>query len=82
MYVYVEPNEQDDKYIAISKEIQSNYDRNAIVADFSPIMIKPDNHDARVVFASNKTLKFSHVLFYDDATNTNASDNERKKVNI
>lgn len=34
------------------------------------------------VFASNKTLKFSHVLFYDDATNTNASDNERKKVNI
>lgn len=82
LYVYVEPNEQDDKYIAISKEIQSNYDRNAIVADFSPIMIKPDNHDARVVFASNKTLKFSHVLFYDDVTNTNASDNERKKVNI
>ena len=82
LYVYVEPNEQDDTYIAISKEIKLNYDRKAIVADFSPIMIKPDNYDSRVIFASNKTLKFSHVLFYDDVTNTTVSDKERKKVDI
>ncbi|MGL6016334.1 MAG: hypothetical protein ACRCZU_09715 [Selenomonadaceae bacterium] len=82
LYVYVEPNEKDDTYIAISKEIKSNYGEIIIITDFSPVMINPDKNDARVVFARNKALKFSHVLFCDDLTNTNYVETERKKVDI
>lgn len=80
--VYVPPNENDETYLAISKEIKENYDSKLIIADFSPVMVNPEKNDVRVVFARNTVLGFSHVLFYSDVTNTEYQENERKKVNI
>lgn len=80
--VYVAPNEKDETYLAISKEIKENYSSKLIIADFSPVMVNPEKNDVRVVFARNTVLGFSHVLFYSDATNTEFQENERRKVNI
>lgn len=83
LFIYVAPNESDENYLAICKEIKKNYDTGLIIADFSPVMIKPTKNDTRITFAQNKVMKFSHVLFYTtDSTNINIQEMERRIVDI
>lgn len=83
LMIYVPPNESDESYLAISREIKNNYDTTLIIADFSPVMINPNKNDTRVTFAQNKVMRFSHILFYTtDTTNVHIQEAERRVVDI
>ena len=82
--IYVPPKQSDDTYLAISKELKENYGKKSTLleARFAPVMIQPTKDDAIVIFTKNDQMKFSHVVFYSDATNTNIVEMDRKKANI
>lgn len=82
--IYVPPKQSDDTYIAISKELKENYGKGStlIEARFAPVMVQPTKDDAIVIFTKNDQMKFSHVIFYSDTTNTNIVEMDRKKTNI
>jgi hypothetical protein len=74
---------RDDDYIEISKRFKENYgnDYPIVTVCFVDKIDTTDSRNSLIVFAQNKNLKFSHVVFMDDLNNTCLKD-ERKKVDL
>lgn len=81
-YVYCVGGKDDD-YIEISKRFKENYgsDYPIVTVCFVDKIDTTDSRNSLIVFAQNKNLKFSHVVFMDDLNNTCLKD-ERKTVNL
>lgn len=83
-FVYLPPGLSDDIYIAIAKEFKINYAKNypVITVRFAPVFVGQTTYDTCVIYANNNIAKFSHMTFFDDESNTDFQEEERKTVDI
>lgn len=83
-FVYLPPGLNDEVYIEIACEFKKNYAAKypVITVRFAPVFVGQTTHDTCVIYANNNISNFSHMTFYDDETNTDYQEEERKTVDI